>query len=543
MLFQRYNVMYTDPLIDPILIEAQIKKHLKTESPIPLTFGVNIYTDGGCKNRDAGYGVHGFVFCNTPVKVGCGVTGYSVTDYGYIVNNKLAQGVAVSDMFNLAARGRRDVQIVQPFAYFDGSGSLMDSTNNIGETVAFIRSVELVERLHRELAINKVHFCIDSKYVINNILTRFNIIENDWCNRSGPIANKEYWQEAFSKLEALANLGIEWTIEWVEGHSDNFGNIQADRLATKGRVAAENNYSYDRFNIQPAQGRWGATGVDVKSNPAMYFMMDSKWYYDPLMEHEDRDDGLVPLFLGNHDDHEHAGQPNARDCLSIGLFRNPPKHLLRLVDVADRLNRLENGYEVRSAFCGVVNNILKPEFEDQILTDGSGFVLVNAETKVALTYDEKEIIRSFSPPLLSIQLMNNFMALHDIIDRVVTGKLMPGDYLSDVTHLFYGALESTKNKNLLKVITPNEASVKAKVGISIPDANHVYQTSEVEITLTYGTTAPRYRVFGGIKDHDPKVYVLTTYEPATGFRYHTIVKLSTGEWGIWSNPHGNLQRI
>ena len=535
--------MYTDPLIEPALLEAQIKKHQKTETPLPLTFGVNIYTDGGCKGRDAGYGVHGYVFCNTPVKTGCGVTGYSTTDFGYIVNNKLVQGVMLSDMFNLSNRGRQDVQIVQPFAYFDGSGSLLDSTNNIGETVAFIRSVDLVERLHKELGITTVHFGIDSKYVINNILTRFDIINNNWCNRSGPIANKEYWQEAFTKLEAFACLGIKWTIEWVEGHSDNFGNIQADRLATKGRTAAANGYVYDEFKVQPAQGRWGATGVDMKSNPALYFMADSKWYYDPLMEHEDRDDGLVPLFLGNHDDHEHAGQPNARDCISIGLMRNPPRHLRRLVDVADRLNRVENGYEVRSSFCGVVNNILKPEFEDQILNDGDGFVLLDDETKVALTYDGKEIIRSFSPPLLSIQLMNSFMGLHDIIDRVVAGKLMPGDCLTDVTHLFFGLVEGAKNKNVLKVIAPNDASIKAKVGVSFPDANHVYQTLEADVTLTYGTTAPRYRVFGGIKDHNPKVFVLTTYEPVTGFRYYTVTKLSTGEWGIWSNPNGNLQRI
>ena len=36
-----------------------------------------------------------------------------------------------------------------------------------------------------------------------------------------------------------------------------------------------NMYAYDQFTFQPAQGRWGATGVDMKSNPALYFMADS----------------------------------------------------------------------------------------------------------------------------------------------------------------------------------------------------------------------------------------------------------------------------
>lgn len=535
--------MYIDPIINPALIEAQIKKHTKTESPEPLTFGVNIYTDGGCKDRNTGYGVHGYVFCNTPVKTGCGVTGYSTTDYGYILNDRLAQGVANADMYDIGKRGNNAVQIVQPFVYFDGSGSMLDATNNIGETVAFIRSLELVEKLHKEIGISKVHFAIDSKYVINAVLTRFKVVENNWCNTSGPIANKEYWQEAYTKLAELANLGIQWTIEWVEGHSDNFGNIQADRLATKGRVAAANSYVYDKFNVQPAQGRWGATGVDMKSNPALFFMADSRWYHDPLLERDERADGLIPIYLGNHEDHDHAGQANARDCYSVALMKNPPKHLMRLVAVADQLNNTDNGYEVRSAFHGNVNNILKPEFEDQILNDGEGFMLINTETKMALTYEEKEIVRSFNPPGLSLDLMTHMDNLQFLLDRVVSGELSKGDALTDVTNHFYGEVESTKNKNVLKVIAPNDASIKLSVGCNVPDANLVYQSQSTEVTLTYGITAPRYRVLGGVKDHDPKVYVLTTYEPVAGIRFHTVMKLNTGEWCIWTNPRGNLKHF
>lgn len=535
--------MYTDPAIDVALVEAQIKKHDKSECPEPLAFGVNIYTDGGCKNTNTGWGVHGFVYANTPVKTGCGVTGYTATNLGYILNDRLAEGNFVNDMFELGTRHPPACVQAQPFVYFDGCGSLLDSTNNIGETVAFIRALDLVERLWNELKISHVHFKIDSKYVINNILTRFKIIENNWCNRSGPIANQEYWQEAFAKLESLSHLPIRWTIEWVEGHSDSFGNIQADRLATMGRISAENGVIFEQMNFFPAQGRWGASGADTKSNPALYFMMDSKWYYDPLMEFEERNDGLVPLFVGNHEEHEHAGQPDAKSCTGIVLMKNPPKHLMRLVEVADKCNRIDNGYEVRSAFHATVNNILRPEFEDQLMSQGDHFTMINTDTKTVLNYDDREILRSFNPPFLSILLMNNFMTLHDKIDRVVAGQLMDGDCLTDVTDLFYTETVTSKNKPLLKVCAPNDASIKAKVGVNLPDANHVYHTSEVEITLSYGITAPRYRVFGGVKDYSPKVYVLTTYEPVAGFRYHTVMQISTGEWAIWTNPHGNLQII
>ena len=152
--------MYTDPLFEPALLEARIKKHQKTETPEPLTFGVNIYTDGGCKGRDAGYGVHGYVYCNTPVKTGCGVTGYSTTDYGYIVNNKLVQGVMISDMFDIKNRGPAQVQIVQPFVYFDGLHSLKQSL----DFLFHLKFHQLVYYLLKQLLLNYFQHYYYQKY-------------------------------------------------------------------------------------------------------------------------------------------------------------------------------------------------------------------------------------------------------------------------------------------------------------------------------------------------------------------------------------------
>lgn len=78
--------MLNEPLISQDLIDAQIKKHDKSDTPDALEYGLVIYTDGGADkiiaNNSpvyvAGYGIHGYIYANTPTKVGAGVTGLSL---------------------------------------------------------------------------------------------------------------------------------------------------------------------------------------------------------------------------------------------------------------------------------------------------------------------------------------------------------------------------------------------------------------------------------------------------------------------------------
>ena len=51
---------------------------------------------------------------------------------------------------------------------------------------------------------------------------------NNWrTSQKKPVKNKELWQELD---ELVSNRNIEW--QWVKGHSGNFGNEIADKLAT-----------------------------------------------------------------------------------------------------------------------------------------------------------------------------------------------------------------------------------------------------------------------------------------------------------------------
>ena len=121
--------MLNEPLINQELIDAQIKKHDKSDTPDALEYGLVLYTDGGADRIIAnntpvfvaGYGIHGYVYANTPTKVGAGVTGYTVTDYGYALNSRVTQNISTHDIYCVDEKEKpQGLSQVQVLAYIDG---------------------------------------------------------------------------------------------------------------------------------------------------------------------------------------------------------------------------------------------------------------------------------------------------------------------------------------------------------------------------------------------------------------------------------------
>lgn len=545
--------MLKEPLINQELVDAQIKKHEKSDTPDALEFGLVLYTDGGSdriagQNGQpvfvAGYGVHGYVYANTPTKVGAGISGYSVTDYGYSLNTQINQNILASNFYNVNVIDKpTGLSQVQAVAYVDGVGGLYDATNNIGEATALLRAMDFVERAYHQLAIKRVHFCIDSEYVINNAMNRFTYLENGWKLKSGkPVANQDLWMEIAARFEELSTMGVEWTVQWVKGHSDNYGNIQADKHATAGRIAAMNGHYFDHFKSSPAQGHWNNSNAnDLKNDPAQYFLVDNKWYYDTQMEAEVRVDGLIPMFLGNHDEDHRVGQPDGDSSLCIALMKQVPELFGSMVETARRLDRVANGLETHGVFYGNVNNLLRPDFQEQLKEFEDRFLVINAASKQVTSFDKRDLITRLSPAYISNLQMEKFQTLHDVIDRVVDNRLFKHEALTDITDQFFDISTDAKGKTVVKLKIDTDPSIKVPCKVIKYNADYVYEECMSDATLTYGITAPRRRVFSGIKDHSPKVYILTSFEAFAGFRYYTVISLPNGEYGIWTNPAANLR--
>lgn len=545
--------MNDENIIPVDLIEAQVKKHEKADIGEELYYGAVVYTDGGGllgnphQNipNTAGYGIHGYLYVNTPTKTGAGVTGYTLSNYGYIANNQLSHPLTGYNIYKPEMGELRFTPYhAQPVVYFEGLGGLCDATNNVGEATAFLKALDVIERAAKEVPLKYAHFRIDSKYVINGILSRFDYIANNWVNKTGKVvANKDLWVEISARLEELSSLGLEVTVEWVKGHSDFFGNIQADKLATAGLVAASNQHYFEHLKIMPAQGKWSSgNAVDFKEHPEYYFMVDANWYYDPQYPITENEMGLKTLCFGNHDKQENIGQPKGDTFLSVAMVKEIPKTMERMISIARKLDRIDSGLETHGMFYAQSNVLLKPDFAEQLNTFDECLLHVNSTKKMIKTYDKKEVLSRVHPPYISFKQMEKFSELNTLLHRVIKGELQPHEHLNDVTDVFYEKTVNKKGKVSFKVKIDNEPFLKQNVVVNVNDANNVYCELSSNVTLTYGITAPRRRVISGLKDFDPKIYILTSlFERQVGFRYYFIIELPTGEYSIWTNAEANLR--
>lgn len=55
--------------------------------------------------------------------------------------------------------------------------------------------------------------------------------------------NKDLVENVLSKIEERDSLGVQTNFEWIKGHANHPGNIQADKLAVNGARKAASSLS------------------------------------------------------------------------------------------------------------------------------------------------------------------------------------------------------------------------------------------------------------------------------------------------------------
>ncbi|QNQ81703.1 ribonuclease H family protein [Lactobacillus sp. PV012] len=110
---------------------------------------------------------------------------------------------------------------------YDGAGGVYGATNNQMELTAFINSLAALV----ELGFNKENllFCLDSKYVLDNISRIPGWKKRGWRTTTGPVKNQEYWQRVENLLALFPNPHY----KWVKGHDKSAGNIYVDHKLNK----------------------------------------------------------------------------------------------------------------------------------------------------------------------------------------------------------------------------------------------------------------------------------------------------------------------
>ena len=103
-------------------------------------------------------------------------------------------------------------------------------TNQRAELTAIARALEIVPRNRNVVIIT------DSKYSIDCVTSWFqNWRRNGWKTAAGKaVENKDIIENVVGKIEEREGLGVRTSFEWIKGHANHPGNMEADRLAVDG---------------------------------------------------------------------------------------------------------------------------------------------------------------------------------------------------------------------------------------------------------------------------------------------------------------------
>lgn len=106
------------------------------------------------------------------------------------------------------------------------SGGAINTTNNIMELRGCIEGLKAIHKKNIPVIVY-----LDSAYVLNGITSWIKKWRaNGWkTSKNQPVQNAQLWIELDNIVSQFTN--IQWVK--VKGHSDNYGNIQADRLCNE----------------------------------------------------------------------------------------------------------------------------------------------------------------------------------------------------------------------------------------------------------------------------------------------------------------------
>jgi len=121
---------------------------------------------------------------------------------------------------------------------FGGSGSSVQTTNNIMELRAAICAIE--DLIQRDMEPGLVTLRLDSEYVLKGMFEWMSgWIARGWKTAGKkPVANVEMWKELDGHINIANAWGWTFVAEWVKGHTGDIGNERVDTVAQKRRDEA-----------------------------------------------------------------------------------------------------------------------------------------------------------------------------------------------------------------------------------------------------------------------------------------------------------------
>lgn len=474
--------------------------------------GVVAYTDSSARPNPGfiGIGIHGYTYEVKPVKKQINVEGKIVTDRGYVEPKHL-----------------QDRQPVEPTHYFDiVISSLEEGTNNKGEVSALL---SCLKNFSEDIP-SKLHVLTDSEYVKKGITEWCSNWErSNWTKLDGlPITNQSEWKETYYLLKDLKNKGLEFSIEWVRGHNDILGNVQADVLSVIGM-----NYSTDRRLINsktvvPAKDYWKS---EIEKHPFINFKR---------------------VYFNSVDKFNIAGQyfqadPGGSD-FTIG--KRIPETGFAIVKLKEPDFVLESVKRKQFDIAGEINAIVMMKL-DRIyskeiypyIREYGGYSLLDSRGNLNVNFiDRKPVTIEMNPAGLSMRAVETFNHLEEILNDYITFR-EDGDLSNrvrfnnahDITDRFYDIeTKEVRKETVTKHILKKEFGVGFRDLIIEVKEEYLGQPLAVKVPLLLGVDLLPRNNLKKLEDESPKVYLITWKDSENTIRYATVIECESGV-GIWSN--------
>lgn len=475
-----------------------------------------IYCDGGflLDHKVGGWGVHGYTYIEEEPKRGTGNPKVIPTSTRYLFKDKGGTKVTVVNYFDMA-----------------GGAPLM-SGNNEAELTAMVNAFQW---LTDNPEIEEARIYTDSELIIKGILKWMSgWAARNWIKSNGePVKFRPVWERAKTLYDTLKNRLTVFTIEHVEGHSGEPGNERADGLASRGLIMGRKRVTQHYHKVSDPQGYW-----NIKST-APRILQAPRWYFSTTdLDYKDAE-GTHTYFVGCHGtkdkEDDLPGKPYADNFLGVVRVTEPNPVMESLREAAIQKDKNRTG----AIMIGYLDNIFNAKMYKELSEHETQFLIFNDPRLDVFGPKDLPIAIELKPLGLGFRKADIWRSLNKILNQV--REQDPYYRLTEITDSLYEAPDPKKGLRKLKAsITQVVKYLDFSAEFNLEKERAEPKLFDGTIRLILGEDILSRNQLAAIAEDVESVHIVTWRESDQVGRYATMVRLKTGDVGLWARFEANL---